>query len=582
MIFDKPEGEPDARVGWASDVAAQMLRRLGFKYVSLNPGASYRGLHDSIVNHLGNERPTMLLCVHEDHAVGIAQGYGKATGEPMACILHSNVGLMHGMMGIFNAWCDRVPIFILGATGPVDAAKRRPWVDWIHTAADQGGMIRNIVKFDNQPSSPQAIIDAMCRADVMARTLPKAPVYVCLDAGLQEQSLEKEPAWPDLSRFQPPVEPTAPRSEIEKVAAMLKAAKTPLICFGRGSRRQVDWDARVALAERTGAVVMTDARTSAVFPTDHPAHVPIPLGGGSAINREVLNKADFILALEWPDLGGLVDPPGVAMAAPAKIVNVSLDQALHNGAHMVFQQMPPADVFLQASHDAVVHDLVAALGAGKRDVWHGPLPVNTKIDPARISIRQVAKSLRDCFDDPDNVSLATTCHGWPRDVWPYRGPLSYFGKDGGGGIGSGPSIAVGVALAMQDVGRPTVTFLGDGDFLMGGHALWTAVHCKIPLLVLINNNRSYMNDELHQQAVALDRNRPVANRWVGQAMINPDIDLATFARSQGALGIGPIREAKDVDAAVRQGVDVLKAGGVCLIDLHIEPEDGRTVAKRMN
>ena len=131
MHFDRPEGKPDEKIGWGSNVAAAMLRRFGFPYVSLNPGASYRGLHDSIVNHLGNETPSMVLCLHEDHAVAIAHGYAKATGEPMACILHSNVGLMHGMMSLYNAWCDRVPMFVLGATGPVNSAQRRPWIDWI-------------------------------------------------------------------------------------------------------------------------------------------------------------------------------------------------------------------------------------------------------------------------------------------------------------------------------------------------------------------------------------------------------------------------------------------------------------------
>src|SRR5262249_6629947 len=130
MQLDRIEGKPDEKVAWGSDVAAQMLRRLGIPYISLNPGASYRGLHDSIVNHLGNERPGILLCLHEDHSVAIAHGYAKATGEPMACVLHSNVGLLHGMMSLFNAWCDRVPMIVLGATGPLDAEKRRPWIDW--------------------------------------------------------------------------------------------------------------------------------------------------------------------------------------------------------------------------------------------------------------------------------------------------------------------------------------------------------------------------------------------------------------------------------------------------------------------
>ena len=173
--MDRPVNVGNPQMGWASDVAAEMLRRMGIKYLAMNPGASYRGFHDSIVNYLGNSEPQMLLCLHEDHAVHIAQGYGKATDEPMGCILHSNVGLMHGMMGIFNAWCNRVPMVIMGATGPVDAPKRRPWIDWIHTMKDQGALVRNFVKYDDEPRSARALAETMVRVNKTIRTAPMAP-----------------------------------------------------------------------------------------------------------------------------------------------------------------------------------------------------------------------------------------------------------------------------------------------------------------------------------------------------------------------------------------------------------------------
>ena len=186
MKLDRIEGKPDKKVAWGSDVAAQMLRRMGIRYVSLTPGASYRGLHDSLVNHLGNERPGMLLCLHEDHAVAVAHGYAKVTGEPMACALHSNVGLMHGMMSMYNAWCDRAPMIVIGATGPLDNEQRRPWIDWIHTTRDQGALVRSFVKWDDLPSSPQALGEGMMRADILTRTAPSGPVFICIDAGHQE------------------------------------------------------------------------------------------------------------------------------------------------------------------------------------------------------------------------------------------------------------------------------------------------------------------------------------------------------------------------------------------------------------
>src|SRR6476646_11888836 len=166
--FDRPVPAGVNAAGFGSDVVADALRATDIPYIALNPGASYRGLHDSLVNFLGNERPQMLLCLHEESAVAIAHGYAKASGRMMGVVLHSNVGLMHGSMAIFNAWCDRVPMLILGATGPWDAAKRRPWLDWIHTASDQGALVRDYTKWDNQPGSVAAAYEALLRAVQMA------------------------------------------------------------------------------------------------------------------------------------------------------------------------------------------------------------------------------------------------------------------------------------------------------------------------------------------------------------------------------------------------------------------------------
>lgn len=576
MHLDRIEGQADEVVAWGSDVAAQMLRRFKIPYVSLNPGASYRGLHDSLVNHLGNDTPGMLLCMHEDHAVAIAHGYAKATDEPMACVLHSNVGLMHGMMGLFNAYCDRVPMLVLGATGPVDSTKRRPWIDWIHTTKDQGGLIRTFIKWDDEPRSAQALVESMCRANILTRAAPTAPVYICLDAGLQESKLDKEPDWPDLSRFTPPAPPRPSRSSIEQAVALLKAAQRPLLLIGRGTRSLDAWQARIDLAERLGACVMTDLKTGAMFPTDHPAHVVEPFNQMGAQAREILGKADLILSLDWVDLGGALRQANTVGKVTAKIVHASLDHNLHNGANMDFQELPPVDVPIAAASEEVVAELLDKLPSGKRDPWQ--VRVTRKkpaVDGKGITLAQIAMSLRKAVGDPEKVSLAGLARGWPVDFWPFRHPLSYLGKDGGGGIGSGPGISVGAALALHTRGRHTVSILGDGDFAMGASAIWTAVRHRIPLLVLINNNRSYFNDELHQETVARKRGREPANRWIGQRLSDPDPDLAKLVEAQGAVGIGPVRDAAEVDAAIEKGVAVLRSGGVCVIDFHIDPGEER-------
>jgi thiamine pyrophosphate-dependent acetolactate synthase large subunit-like protein len=579
MQLDRPEGEPDGNVRWGSDVAAQMLRRLGIRYASLNPGASFRGLHDSLVNHLGNERPGMILCLHEDHSVAVAHGWAKATGEPMACVLHSNVGLMHGMMSLYNAWCDRVPMLVLGATGPLDAPKRRPWIDWIHTSRDQGALVRSFVKWDDMPASAEALVEAMARASLMTRAAPTAPVYVCLDAGLQEAPLAAEPDWPDLDRFQPPEPPRPPRAAVERAAAILERAERPVLLIGRGARTEEAWSTRVALAERLGACVLTDLKVGASFPSEHPAHFVPPFNPLPQAARELLCGADAILALDWVDLGGALRQAGSVGKVTGRIVAASLDQHLHNGFNMDYQALPPVDVAIAASADALAEELADALGPGSRKPWRDRRPAKEAAAPVAegpVTLPHVASALWAAFPEPERVSLAAQSRGWPFDLWPLRDPLAYLGKDGGGGVGSGPGLSVGAALALAERGRLTVSVLGDGDFVMGVQALWTAVHHKIPLLVLVNNNRSYFNDELHQESVARRRGREPANRWIGQRLADPELDLVKLAEAQGAVGIGPVKKAGEVDAAVRRGVEVLQAGGICVIDLHVDPGDERT------
>src|SRR5688500_6407052 len=305
---------------WGSDAIAAMLRALDIPYLALNPGASYRGLHDSIVKYLGNTQPQMLLCLHEEAAVAIAHGYAKASGRMMGVVLHSNVGLMHGSMAIFNAWCDRVPMLILGATGPCDAAKRRPWIDWIHTSADQGALVRDYTKWDNQPASVPAAYEALLRAVQIADTAPRGPTYVNLDAALQEAKIGALPPLPDASRFAAPKAVFPSQELVQKAAQLLSSARNPLILMGRVSRSEAAWRARVALAEKLQAKVFTDIKTAAAFPTDHPLHAAPP---ATFPDGKLLRDADVILSLDWVDLAGTLKAAWGEAPVGAKVIRVS-------------------------------------------------------------------------------------------------------------------------------------------------------------------------------------------------------------------------------------------------------------------
>jgi thiamine pyrophosphate-dependent acetolactate synthase large subunit-like protein len=494
-------------------------------------------------------------------------------------VLHANVGLFHGMMGLFNAWCDRAPMLVLGATGPVDPKKRRPWIDWIHTMRDQGGFVRPFVKWDDQPASPESLVEAFCRANIATRSAPTAPVYICLDAGLQEAKLEKEPEWPDLSRFMPPAPSRPAQASIDNAVAILARSQRPVILAGRGARDDDAWRARIALAERLGAVVMSDLKSGAMFPTDHPAHLVPPFNQLPKPAREILCQADAIVSLDWVDLGGALLQAANAGKVTAKIVAASLDQMLHTGAGMEYQGLAPADVFMAATSDAAVFALVEALGPGKKAPWKERVTVKRKDgDGDALTLEMIAGALRAEFNDPDKVTFCLLNRGWPSDIWPFRSALAYLGKDGGGGLGSGPGLSVGSAVALHEMGRYAVSVLGDGDFCMGATAIWTAVKHRIPLLVLIDNNRSYFNDELHQENVARHRGRNPQNRWIGLRLEDPVPDIATLAKGQGAIGIGPVTKAADVRAALERGVAVLKGGGVAVVDFHIDPGEERLSA----
>jgi thiamine pyrophosphate-dependent acetolactate synthase large subunit-like protein len=568
----------NAELGWASDAMAETLRRLDVRYIALTPGASYRGLHDSLVNYLGNRDPQMLVCLHEEHTVGIAQGYAKVTEKPMAVAVHSNVGLMHATMAVFNAWCSRSPVLILGATGPGDAEERRPWIDWIHTSKDQGALVRDYTKWDDEPRSAGAAVESITRAWQIAATQPQGPTYVCLDVGLQETKLTTEIRFPDMDRFQPGVPPAPSAEAVEQAAKMLLAAKKPLILMGRVSRKSDDWQARVELAEALGAAVLTDLKLPPAFPTEHPLHPIEPRFRPSPASSQMMKEADCILSLDWVDLKGQFTLTlGKDVEVKSKVIHCSVDEYLHNGWSMDYFGLPPVDLKILSTADQLIRPLLAAVRRqrGTSDKAPAKWPErNVAALPAprtegMMGLRDLALVVRE-FCDTRVVTMASFALGWPAETVSFKHPLDYMGNDGGGGVGSGPSTSVGTALAIKGSDRFPMTVLGDGDFTMGCSAFWTAAHMGIPLLVVIANNQVYYNDVAHQERMAVVRGRPVENKFVGQEMVKPAIDLIALAKAQGLDGEGPCMNATEFRAALKRGEEVVRNGGIYVIDARVD------------
>lgn len=554
---------------WGSDRIAALLAQFDLPYICLNPGSSFRGLHDSLVNYLGNTAPQMLVCLHEEHAVAIAHGYAKANGRPLAVALHANVGLMHATMAIFNAWCDRLPMLVLGATGPVDAAKRRPFIDWIHTMRDQGALLRGYVKWDDQPASVEAAEEALLRAMQLSLTAPAGPVFINLDAEVQESACAPREAPCDLARYRPIPAPAPDAAQLDRALEMLAAAKRPAILMGRVTRDQEAWQARVALAERLGAMVATDLKVGAAFPTAHPLHAGPP---GMNLTKPViarLAEADLILSLDWLDLAGFASKVWPGRPCPAKVIQVSVDHHLHNGFSFDHLALPAVDLHIATTPEAFTPALLARLPEGGRSYGSEKRRAAEPTPKAELTLGEIAYALDQAVDGQP-LSLMRLPLSWDGSLIDFDHPLDQLGHSGGGGVGSGPGMAVGSALALRGSERLPVAVLGDGDTLMGVTAIWTAAHYDIPLLIIVANNRSYFNDEQHQERVARRRDRPVENKWIGQRIADPEPDIAAMARAQGAHAVGPIKDRETLRAAMKDAVAAVRAGKVALLDVHIE------------
>ena len=564
----------DDRELWGSDQIVALLRELDFPYVALVPGSSFRGLHDSIVNYATSAEhgnPRMLLCLHEEHAVAIAHGYAKVAERPLLVALHSNVGIMHASMAIFNAFCDRAPVVIVAGTGPLDAARRRPWIDWIHTPQDLGELARGFTKWDDQPISIGATLESIVRANAIARTAPCGPTLVAIDVTVGEQ--RGAPAAPTLvPRRSGPPRPAAPDGgDVERACAILDGASRPVILAGRVSRDPRAWSERVALAERLNARVVFDMRVPISFPSDHPLSTGTSsLLAPSDAAKAALRDADAILSLDYLDLAGVLKLAGVTGATA--IVSASLDRYAHNASSRDHQAVCNIDLDLAVDPDRFVSAALTALGhAPAERNGHAPVPVAPAVTPiddaARIDVAAIGMLVARLQSEGPVSIIRSPIAGLGESV-AYRRPLDFLGLDGGGGIGSGPGMAVGAALALRDrePARLPIAILGDGDFLMGSTAIWTAVAESVPLLIIVVNNRSYFNDELHQERVARERGRPPERRWIGQRIAAPDVDIAGHARSLGAAGFGPVNDVGSLRAAVEQAVRHVRSGGVGVVD----------------
>src|SRR5712691_10613078 len=318
------EGEATA-TRYGSDVVVDLLSSLGIEHIALNPGASTRGLHESLVHA---RHPNLILALHEEIAVAIAHGYAKAARRPMGVMLHDLVGLQHASMAIFNAWIDQAPMLLIGGSGPGDSERRRAWIDWIHSPRWQSLAVRDIVKWDDEPRSLEALRRALARGYALAVDAPQGPTYVSVDVLLQE-----EPVGDPVAANRQPIvgaSLTAPPGDLEAAASLLAECERPAILTDLTGRSPEAYAALVDLAETLAAPVV-DLGGRHNFPSQHWADLTDDRAG-------VLAWADLVLCLDLRDVTWGLSEINLQthanrslLASGARVVTLGLGDLLHRG-----------------------------------------------------------------------------------------------------------------------------------------------------------------------------------------------------------------------------------------------------------
>ena len=579
-----------------SDFMVDVIKSLDIKYLPANCASSYRGIHESLINYGGNKMPEFLTCTHEESAVGMAHGYFKASGKPLMSLCHGTVGLQHASMAIYNAWCDRVPVIVMGGND-LDAAHRPPGVPTFHSAQDINALVRDFTKWDDTPVSLQHFAQSFVRAYKIALTPPYGPVMIALDAGLQQEPIRRNGEDLYIPRYTATSPPQGDTGAVKETARLLVKAQNPVIVVDRAARTENGVRLLVQLAEALQAHVV-DMGGRMNFPKTHYLSAPIA----------AVNNADVIIGMELSDFWGVVNSyvdngeHGIGINRSkikpgTKLISISSVELNTKSNYQDFQRFQSVDIAMAADAEATLPALIEAVRsaipndskaaienrgeAAKKARAEGRARTlqlaalawdASPISTARL-VMETWSQIKDL--DWSLVSSSGNVSNWPNRLWPMEKYYHWLGGPGGYGVGYGAPASVGAALANRDLGRFSVSIQSDGDLMYAPGVLWTAAKHKIPLLAVMHNNRGYHQELMHVQRLSNFRNR-VANLGndlgpIGTSIMNPDIEYHKFAESMGWWAKGPIKDPDELGPAIKEAVAVVQSGQPALVNVWTQP-----------
>ena len=575
-----------------SDFMVDVIKSLNIEYVCAVAGSSFRALHESVINYGGNKSPEFLTCCHEESSVAMAHGYAKIEGKPLCIFAHGTVGLQHAAMAIYNAYCDRVPVYIVVGNN-LDATMRDAnYGEWAHSVQDAAAMVRDYMKWDDLPISLEHFAESAVRAYKIAMTPPMGPVLLVADSELQENPIRAD-AKLTIPKLAVPTPPQGDSGAVREAARMLVAAENPVIVVDHTARTQAGIAKLIELAEALQAPVIDQAGRMN-FPTRHPLNQ-------SARRGAVVANADVILGLEVMDFWSAVNSfhdqvrrsSRPIMKNDAKLISVSAGDLYTKANYQDFYRYTGVDLAIAADAETTLPSLIEetkrlitadrkrafadrgaklaeahqkAFDAARTEATYGwdASPIST----ARLSAELWAQ-IKD--EDWSLVSILRHFSWWPLRLWPFEKQYQYIGTQGGGGIGYNAPATVGAALANRKYGRLSVSIQDDGDLLFAPAVLWTAAHHRIPLLSVMHNNRAYHEELMHVQRMANRHNRGINRAGIGTTFEDPAMDYAKIAQGFGVYAEGPITDPKELAPALKRAIAVVKRGEPALLDVVTQP-----------
>src|SRR5215470_16748690 len=574
-----------------SDLMVDVLKTLNFDYIFANPGSSFRALQESFVNYGKNTKPEWITCLHEESSIAMAHGYFKIEGKPILCMAHGTVGLQHASMALYNAYADRVPVYlVLG--NEQEIAFRRSDVEWTHSVQDAAAMVRDYTKWDDSPISLGHFAESAVKGYKVMMTPPYEPVVICANGGLQEEPMpEEDRRTLRIPKLVVPTPPAGDPNAVVEAAKMLVAAENPVIVAGRVARTPNGIKLLVELAETLQAGVL-DRRFRMNFPTRHPLY-----------NVGSVATADVVLGLEVPDFWnathsqtpinrmGMTSRP--TTKAGAKLITITAGDLFSRSNYQDFGRYTEVDLAIAADAEATLPSLIEACKRlmtperkrvaeerGRKLADEHKRTRDRDFDQAAvgwdaspISTARLSAELYNLIrkEDWSFVSDTTFISWWPVRLWDMNKPYHFIGGHGAYGVGYQAPAAVGAALANKKHGRISVNIQCDGDLNYAPGVLWTAAHHKIPLLSVMHNNRGYHQEHMFLQDMAARAGRGIDTARIGCELREPNINYATMAKAYGMYSSGPIENPKDLGPAIKAALDVVKKGEPALIDVVTQP-----------